>query len=77
MLLWRRSGARDAPSLLEYPIVWFGLQLAELLIVIPALLFWVPDPGEWPEAARIAVWVAALASVMAMNYALRRRFIPR
>lgn len=62
---------------LEVPFVWFGLQFLELAVLVPALLFWVPDPGEWPETARVAVWVFALGGVTAGNYLLRRRFIPR
>lgn len=70
---------RDATAVhpLEVPFVWFGLQFLELAVLVPALLFWVPDPGVWPEAARVAVWVVALAGVTAGNYLLRRRFIPR
>ena len=74
-------GQRDdpAPPLhpVEVPVIWFGLQLLELVIVIPTLLFWVPDPGVWPEGVRIAIWVVALAGITAANYAIRRRFIPR
>jgi drug/metabolite transporter (DMT)-like permease len=62
---------------LEVPFVWFGLQLLELAVIVPALLFWVPDPGQWPEAARIAVWIIVLIAVTAMNYTIRCRFIPR
>jgi hypothetical protein len=61
----------------EVPAIWFGLQLVELFILIPVLLFWIPDPGVWPEGLRIAIWVVALVGVTVMNYAIRRRFIPR
>jgi hypothetical protein len=62
---------------LEVPAIWFGLQLAELFILIPALLFWIPDPGVWPEALRVGIWVVVLVGVTALNYAIRRRYIPR
>jgi hypothetical protein len=76
-ILLRRSRDRDTRMHpLEHPVTWFGLQLLELLIVVPELLFWVPDPGVWPEAARIAVFVLVLTGLMAVNYAIRRQFIP-
>jgi drug/metabolite transporter (DMT)-like permease len=70
----KREGLAVHP--LEIPAIWFGVQLVGLMILIPALLFWVPDPGEWPEAARWAVWILVLFGLTAMNYAIRRRFIP-
>ena len=77
VLLWRATERTMRMHPLEVPVVWFGLQLVELFLIVPALLFWVPDPGEWPEAARWAVWIVALGGITAANYALRRRFIPR
>lgn len=73
------QGRREATAVhpLEIPFMWFGLQLIELVVLVPALLFWIPDPGQWPEAARIAVWVVALIGVTVINYTIRRRFIPR
>ncbi len=77
-VLLRRSRQQASPiHPLEVPAVWFGLQLVELFVLIPALLFWVPDPGVWPEAARISVWVVALVGITIVNYAIRRRYIPR
>jgi hypothetical protein len=77
MVLWEGSDPKEAPSLLEYPVIWFGIQLVELLVVIPILVVWVPDDGTWPEPLRISMWIVALVGVTAVNYAIRRRFIPR
>lgn len=77
VVLWQRGGHTRSMHPLEYPVVWFGLQAVELLVIVPALLFWVPDPGVWPEALRAAVWLVVLIGVTFLNYALRRRFIPR
>jgi hypothetical protein len=75
---WGRGRSQGtAVHPLEVPFVWFGLQLLELVVLVPALLFWVPDPGRWPEAARGAVWIAALIGLTVVNYRIRRRFIPR
>jgi hypothetical protein len=73
------KGRREATAVhpLEVPFVWFGLQLLELFVLVPALLFWMPDPGQSPEGARIAVGVAALVGLTLINYRVRRRFIPR
>lgn len=77
VLLWRRRHPSSAVHPLEIPLVWFGLQLVELLLLVPALLFWVPDPGKWPEAFRWATWVVALIVVTFLNDGIRRRFVPR
>lgn len=77
VMLWRRGGHANSMHPLEYPLIWFGLQAVELLVIVPVLLFWVPDPGVWPEALRIAGWLAALIGLTFFNYSLRRRFIPR
>jgi drug/metabolite transporter (DMT)-like permease len=76
MVLWRRGKdpARVHPH--EHPLIWFGFQVVEVLFLV-ALLFWLPDPGEWPEAARVSVSVLAVLALIAGNDALRRRFIPR
>jgi len=75
---WGRGrGEGTAVHPLEVPFVWFGLQLLELVVLVPLLLFWVPDQGQWPEAARVAVWIAALIGLTVINYRIRRRFIPR
>lgn len=73
------QGRRGATAVhpLEVPFVRFGLQSLELVVLVPALLFWLPDPGQWPEAARIAVWIVALVGLTVINYTIRRRFIPR
>lgn len=73
------GGAQRAEAVhpLEVPFIWFGLQLLELVVLVPMLLFWVPDPGRWPEAARVGVWIAALIGLTVVNYRIRRRFIPR
>ena len=76
-VLWQRGEHALSMHPLEYPLIWFGLQAVELLIMVPALLFWVPDPGVWPEALRAAVWLVTLIGVTFLNYSLRRRFIPR
>jgi hypothetical protein len=77
ILLWRRQDRSTRMHVLEHPVIWLGLQLVELIVLIPTLLFWIPDPGVWPEGIRIGVWVVALVGVTAVNYAIRRRFIPR
>jgi hypothetical protein len=77
ILLWRTQDRATRMHPLEHPVIWFGLQFLELLVLVPALLFWVPDAGVWPEAPRIAIWVIAVVAVAAINYAIRRRFIPR
>jgi NADH:ubiquinone oxidoreductase subunit 3 (subunit A) len=61
--------------LLEIPFVWFGIQLVELAIVTP--LIWALVPRTWPTAVVITAWVVALAVLTALNYSIRRRFIPR
>ena len=76
-VLWQRGEPTRSMHPLEYPLIWFGLQAVELLVIVPASLFWVPDPGVWPEALRAAVWLVALIGVTFLNYSLRRRFIPR
>lgn len=77
LLLWRRDDEERTGHLLENPLVWFGLQIVELAIVVPALLFWIPDPGDWPEVLRWAVAVVALVALTYANYVLRRRFLPK
>jgi hypothetical protein len=77
VVLWQRGPHATHMHPLEYPLIWFGFQAVELLIIVPALLFWVPDPGVWPEALRAGVWLVVLIGVTFLNYALRRRFIPR
>ena len=77
VVLWQRGEHAHSMHPLEYPLIWFGLQAVELLLIVPALLFWVPDPGVWPEALRAGVWLVVLIGVTFLNYALRRRFIPR
>lgn len=77
LLLWRREDEEPTGHLLENPFVWFGLQIVELAIVVPALLFLIPDPGDWPEVLRWAVAVVALAALTYANYVLRRRLLPK
>jgi hypothetical protein len=77
MMLWRRDDQAPPGHLLENPLVWFGLQVVEFAIVVPALLFWIPDPGVWPEGLRWAVAAVTLIALTFLNYGLRRRFIPR
>ena len=77
IVLWQRGEPTRSMHPLEYPLIWFGLQAVELLVIVPALLFWVPDPGVWPEALRAGVWLVVLIGVTFLNYSLRRRFIPR
>ena len=60
---------------LEIPLVWFGINLAEWLIVSSLLVAVLPD--AWPTALIVAVWVVTLGVVAASNYWVRRRFIPR
>jgi hypothetical protein len=46
VVLWQRGERATSMHPLEYPLIWFGLQAVELLIIVPALLFWVPDPAR-------------------------------
>jgi hypothetical protein len=39
LFLWRRDDREPTQHLLENPLVWLGLQVVELAIVVPALLF--------------------------------------
>jgi hypothetical protein len=75
-LMWRAQDPGTRMHPLELPVIWFGLQFLELAILVPALLFWMPGPGEWPEALRWGAWVVALLGVTLLNYRIRRRFIP-
>jgi hypothetical protein len=61
--------------LLEIPVVWFGLQLVEWAIVVG--LIWPFVPPTWPVPLQAAVWVVVLGAVTALNFAIRRRFVPR
>lgn len=60
---------------LEIPLVWFGVLLAEWAILAP--LIWALVPRTWPLPALVAIWVLALGAIASLNYAIRRRFIPR
>ncbi len=73
MMLWRDGGGESTLHVL----VLIGLPVVELAIVVPALLFLLPDPGAWPEVLRWAVAVVALVALTYANYVLRRRFLPR
>jgi hypothetical protein len=59
---------------LEIPFVWFVLLLVEWAIIARVLVEVVP--ASWPTGAVVAVWIAALAGVSTLNYAIRRRFVP-
>lgn len=63
------------PHLLEIPVVWFAVLLAEWAILGP--LLWALVPRRWPDPLEIAAWVVVLVAVTALNYSIRRRFIPR
>jgi hypothetical protein len=80
--LMRQPRLEDAPIAehqrvhpLEIPLVWFGVLLAESAILAP--LIWAVVPRTWPLPALVAIWVLALGAIGALNYAIRRRFIPR
>lgn len=60
----------EPPRLLERPTVWVAFLFVEYLVLIPALLAWVP--GTWPRNARIAIWALAVVGVVAANYAILR-----
>jgi hypothetical protein len=60
---------------LEVPFIWFGLQFLELVVVIPALLSWVP--ASWSAEVRWGLWIAVIVGLTLGNYLLRRRYLPR
>jgi bacteriorhodopsin len=60
---------------LENPIVWLGIQLAEVILIVALLRALVPD--SWPRWIQFAVGIATLVLVTAANYWFRRRFIPQ
>jgi thiamine kinase-like enzyme len=45
VLLWRGQDPATRMHPLEHPVIWFALQVAELAIMVPALLFLVPTQG--------------------------------
>jgi hypothetical protein len=61
----------ERPHLIDFPIFWVGVQLVELFVVIPVLLFWVPE--TWPIGVRVAIWAAAVIGVFVANYVVIRR----
>lgn len=63
------------PHPLEIPFVWFAILLAEAAIFVPLIRALIPRTTPAPLA--IAIWIVALGALTAMNYAIRRRFIPR
>jgi len=63
------------PHLLEIPVVWFGVLLAEWAVLGP--LLWALVPRHWPDPLEIGAWLFVLGAVTALNYSIRRRFIPR
>ncbi|HET9671665.1 MAG TPA: hypothetical protein VFQ40_02315 [Actinomycetota bacterium] len=59
---------------LEVPFVWFVVNLVELALLVVAARTLLPE--GLPAWAAVALWVAALAGVWSLNYAIRRRFLP-
>jgi hypothetical protein len=58
------------PSLFDTPVVWFGIQVLEYLVIIPALLRWMPP--TWARDLQIAVYALVAAAVVAINYLILR-----
>jgi len=56
-------------------VVWFGVLLAEWAVLGP--LLWALVPRHWPDPLEIGAWLFVLGAVTALNYSIRRRFIPR
>jgi membrane protein implicated in regulation of membrane protease activity len=57
--------------LLSYPVVWFGVQLAELAVAVWVVRLLAPD--SWPAA--VAILAVLVAGLTVVNVRLRRRFL--
>jgi len=64
----RRSGR---PRWFDVPVVWFGIQLLELLVIVPLVLRWMGGEG-WPRAWQVAAFGVAVVLVIIANYAVLR-----
>jgi len=51
--------------------VWFGIQLLELLVIVPLVLRWMGGEG-WPRAWQVAAFGVAVVLVIIANYAVLR-----
>jgi hypothetical protein len=71
------STPEDIPPLrpLENPVVWFLLQVAGYAVA--TLVFRRVLPDEFPFWVGFALWILLIIGLTLVNYALRRRFIPR
>jgi hypothetical protein len=52
------------------PVAWLLIQAAEVFVLIPVLLFWVPD--RWPRGVRIALWCVVVIAIVAGNLVFLR-----
>lgn len=69
----RRPVPRVHP--LEVPFVWFGIQLIEFAIVWLLIQRVVPD--DVPTVVGVTILLVLMASLVVLNYWIRRKFIPR
>jgi ABC-type transport system involved in multi-copper enzyme maturation permease subunit len=60
---------------LENPFVWFLLQASEY--VVATLLLSLLLPNHLPLGVGLAIFVTLIVGITSLNYAIRRRFIPR
>ena len=60
---------------LEIPFVWFGIQFIEFAVVWLLIQRVVPD--DVPTVVGVTILLVLMAGLVAMNYWIRRRFIPR
>ena len=62
------------PHLLEIPVVWFALHLVEYAIFVG--LISPVAPRTWSTPVMAAISFLVIGGLTALNYAIRRRFIP-
>ena len=72
----RATDDPDSPRVhpLEIPVVWFAVHLVEFAIVVG--LLWPRVPSDWPTPVLVGISILVFGALTALNYVIRRRFIP-
>jgi hypothetical protein len=75
----QENGGAPEKHLLGNPLVWLLFQGVEFAILVFVVLPFLESvlPHGWPEGVYIGIWLALLIGLVAINHAIRRRFVPR